>query len=176
MTFQTVFDLSQVGYRYWSMPMIPLLFVGIGIVFVRTKGDWYLGPRGFMVPDSFPTTAKPAPAKLVGFFGWAAIVFGGLTAILAFTSGYAEYRSARNALEARHYAVVEGLVTNFVPMPYGGHSEESFTVGGKTFTYSDFNLTAGFNNTRSHGGPIDAGELVRVSYIGNTILRLEIAR
>jgi hypothetical protein len=60
-------------------------------------------------------------------------------------------------------------------MPYTGHSEESFVVDGKRFSYSDFIVTSGFHNAASHGGPIRAGLYVRVSYIGNVILRLEIA-
>jgi len=53
---------------------------------------------------------------------------------------------------------------------------ESFTVGGRRFSYSDYEVTAGFNNTASHGGPIRAGLHVRVTYWGNLILRLEVAR
>jgi hypothetical protein len=35
-------------------------------------------------------------------------------------------------------------------------------------------VVCGFNNTSSHGGPIREGLPVRVSYVGNTILKLEI--
>jgi hypothetical protein len=43
------------------------------------------------------------------------------------------------------------------------------------FCYSDYEVTAGFNNSASHGGPIREGLPVRVSYIGNTIVRLEVS-
>ena len=65
---------------------------------------------------------------------------------------------------------------DFVPMPYTGHASERFAVGGKTFSYSDYILTGCFNNAASHGGPIKAGLTVRVSYVGNCIVRLEVAQ
>ncbi|WP_414447543.1 hypothetical protein AB4851_12995 [Burkholderia sp. 22PA0099] len=68
---------------------------------------------------------------------------------------------------------VEGPVTEFMPMPYGGHALERFCVDGTCFSYSDYQPTGGFSNTASHGGPIRAGEVVRVSYLYGTILRLE---
>jgi hypothetical protein len=46
-------------------------------------------------------------------------------------------------------------------------------VQSETFCYSDYGITAGFNNSTSHGGPTREGLPVRVSYIGNTIVRLE---
>ena len=61
-------------------------------------------------------------------------------------------------------------------MPYAGHSDESFVVGGRRFSYSDFVVTSGFHNAASHGGPIREGLYVRVTYLGNLILRLEIAQ
>jgi len=76
---------------------------------------------------------------------------------------------------------VSGVVTDFVPMPVGGHAEEHFCVQGVCFSYSDFSLTGGFNNTRSHGGPIQSGTTVQVLYVqdqrlgGNVIVRLEVA-
>ena len=80
-------------------------------------------------------------------------------------------------------SVVEGPVENFVPMPYQGHSLESFDVAGVHFAYSDYVLTSGFNNTSSHGGPIRQGLYVRIHYVrlgrsedANSIVRLEIRR
>jgi hypothetical protein len=52
-------------------------------------------------------------------------------------------------------------------MPYQGHQEECFSVGDRTFRYSDYEPTAGFNNTASHGGPIRGGLAGRIAYIGN---------
>ena len=63
-------------------------------------------------------------------------------------------------------------------MPYEGHATEHFVVNGVRFEYSDFEVTSGFNNTSSHGGPVRQGLYVRIHYIErnskNVILKLEI--
>jgi hypothetical protein len=81
------------------------------------------------------------------------------------------------------YQRVEGYVKNFVPMPFGGHQAESFEVEGIKFQYSDYDDSDyGFTRTKSHGGPIDSGKYVRISYIrdarmeNNIIIKLEIRK
>jgi len=68
-----------------------------------------------------------------------------------------------------NYEVVEGIVSNFDPMPFGGHKLESFEVDGIKFSYSDYHSTVGyspvFRKTRSHGGPIYEGLYVKIYYI-----------
>ena len=77
------------------------------------------------------------------------------------------YHEHLSALRAGNYSVVEGVVESFHPMPYEGHSYESFRVRGIRFTYSDYTITPCFNNTASHGGPIREGIRVRVVYRDN---------
>ena len=79
------------------------------------------------------------------------------------------------AFQTGQYAIVEGTVEDFHPMPYEGHDEECFTVGSQRFCYSDYIVTPGFRNAASHGGPIRSGIHVRVAYLGGNILRLETA-
>lgn len=78
---------------------------------------------------------------------------------------------------ARSAPVIEGVVEQFHPMPYTGHDTERFVVGDVHFAYSDFSVTAGFNHTSSHGGPIHEGLRVRIHYLGDkseaTIVKLE---
>ena len=83
---------------------------------------------------------------------------------------------ALTEFETGHYALVEGVVTDFHPMPYEGHEDECFSVATQRFCYSDYIVTPGFRNTASHGGPIRAGLRVRIAYSFDTILRLEVAR
>jgi hypothetical protein len=107
-------------------------------------------------------------------FGWIFLSFAVFWTLLSFTTTYGEYLTTIFALRGGRCAVVEGRVTEFVPMPYSGHSEESFTVGGHRFAYSDYVVTTGFHNTSSHGGPIHEGLYVRITYLGNLIVRLEV--
>lgn len=78
------------------------------------------------------------------------------------------------------FRVVEGLVENFHPMPAAGHDTERFTVAGEGIAYSDYEITGGFNNTASHGGPLRAGLPVRITFVQdssrNVIFKLEVGR
>jgi hypothetical protein len=109
-------------------------------------------------------------------FSWIFFIFSLLLAALVLPGTLLEYRRAASDLREGRYSVVEGPVTDFVPMPYEGHAQESFTVNGHRFSYSDYSMTAGFRNTTSHGGPIRESLYVRISYSGNLILRLEVAQ
>jgi hypothetical protein len=80
------------------------------------------------------------------------------------------------AFRTGHYSLVEGTVTSFHPMPYEGHDAECFTVEARRFCYSDYEVTPGFHNAASHGGPIRAGVHVRIAYLGPVILRLQIRK
>ena len=76
--------------------------------------------------------------------------------------------------------VVIGIVEDFHPMPFSGHDTERFRVGTEKFSYSDYMVTGGFNNTSSHGGPIKFGLPVRITFIPskfcNVITKLEVGR
>jgi hypothetical protein len=76
-------------------------------------------------------------------------------------------------LVAGRYRLIDGAVKGFRPMPWDGR-QESFTVGDIKFSYSDYVLTPCFNNTASHGGLMRAGLRVRISYIDDCILKIEI--
>lgn len=164
MNFKTVFDAARQGYAIWWFPAFGLIFVAVGALFVfaPTLTDQFLpyGPKG----------------KARIFFNRFYLTFALIWTSTSFGCTYLDYTLARLSLKNEKYSVVEGPVTNFVPMPYSGHANENFTVNGQHFSYSDYIVTSGFNNTTSHGGPIREGLYVRVTYSGNTILRLEIAQ
>jgi hypothetical protein len=93
----------------------------------------------------------------------------------ALAKRYDEFRAASRDSTT---PLVEGVGEEFHPAPYEGHADESFIVKGVAFSYSDYVITGGFNQTQSHGGPIRAGLHVRIRYVrlfGNTIVRLEVA-
>jgi len=85
------------------------------------------------------------------------------------------YARAKKSYISGQYSVVEGTVTNFHPMPYSGHQNETFSVNGVQFSYSDYVIVPCFNNTSSHGGPIREGLRVRIAYSDDCILKLDVA-
>jgi hypothetical protein len=86
---------------------------------------------------------------------------------------------AAQSIANKTVKIIEGVVTNFDPMPQSGHKHESFSVNNIYFEYSDFNKIEGFNKTKSHGGPINGnGDSLRITYYtfdnNNYIVKLEI--
>lgn len=69
--------------------------------------------------------------------------------------------------------VAEGPVT--IDFEVGGGKNECISVADRRFCYSDWEITPGFNRTRALGGPMRDGLQVRISSIGDTIVRVEVA-
>ena len=163
MTFKTVFDATNEGYAWW-FPAFGLIFVAVGVLLVFAPG---LMHRAYA---SWRGTYRP-------IYSWIFFVFALLWTVGTFLVTYLQYHTAMSCLNGGNCPVVEGTVTNFIPMPYTGHSNESFTVNGRRFSYSDYDdVTPGFHKTASHGGPIHEGLYVRITYSGNMILRVELAQ
>jgi hypothetical protein len=162
MEYRTAFDIAQVGYKNWTFPALGLVLVAIGAALViahrHLPGWWGSHPRASRV------------------FGFAFLGFALVWTVVSFELTYREYSSlVESSISGEGVGTVEGRVSNFRPMPAAGHSMERFCVESKCFEYSDYVLTAGFNNTSSHGGPIREGLPVRVTYVYGTIIRLEVA-
>ncbi|MES2297270.1 MAG: hypothetical protein V4582_09520 [Pseudomonadota bacterium] len=160
MEYRTVFDIATAGFKSWDFPAFGLPFIAIGILLVANRKNlpswWYKGPKERAV---FPFV----------FLGLAL-----LWTLFTFASTYTEYRSLASSVGKAQ--VVEGLVRNFKGMPPNGHGMETFCVSRACFEYSDYSIVAGFNNTATRGGPIREGRPVRITYVGNSILKLEIAK
>jgi LPXTG-motif cell wall-anchored protein len=151
--YTTVFDLAETGFKSWWFPAVGLIFIAIGILVILGRYKHSGGKR--------------FPLFFLGF----AIIWTSVSG--AWT--YSEYLALRSAKDGSAQ-VVEGRISDFVPMPKSGHAMERFCVSGKCFEYSDFVITSGFNNTSSHGGPVREGLLARVTYVGDDIVKLEIAQ
>jgi hypothetical protein len=159
-TFELVFDASEAGYRQWWFPACGLTLVAVfmaAVIYYRNQ-----------------------PAHVIGRWQLAGLYFGAVFSILwvlmTFFGTFFDYWTLRQALRSGDFETVEGKVANFVPMPREGHAMDRFTVNGHHYEYSDFVVTAGFNNTQFHGGPIREGSIVRIADVGGRIARLEIAR
>ena len=164
--FTKVFDVVDAGFRDWTFSAFGLIFVvaGVGIILFPSM----------MRAVKIPYFEFELGSKTAGFFfiAFAILWTGG-----AFWQTYSQHLRHAVLAEQNQCSIVEGRVQNFVPMPYSGHADESFSVSGVSFRYSDFKITDAFNNTASHGGPINANSYVRICYDpqDNAILRLEIS-
>jgi hypothetical protein len=154
MGYRTVFEVS-VSTLPWWIPLLGLVVAAIGIFF------FFNGRR---TPRSAGRMA----------FGVYAIVFGALITVVTLFVIRRDYCGIRGAYASHRYSVVEGRVEDFVPMPPGGHRDESFSVGGMRFSYSGYTVTPCFHQTAVQGGPIRDGINIRVFYIGGCIVRLDV--
>jgi hypothetical protein len=164
--FVKVFDVLDSGFRDWSFSAFGLIFVAVGIVI-------------FALPKILKTVGIPHfnfEPRYQTFFRYGFLGFAVLWTAASFIATYPVHLRHNALAQANGCRVVEGPVEQFVPMPYAGHAVESFSVAGVPFEYSDYMITDGFNNTSSHGGPINGNSYVRICYdpLGNAILRLEI--
>jgi hypothetical protein len=147
----------------------PLLFVSIALFFVL------LGVLDLLSHRRYPARVRD---------GWvsksplSACAWTALSALLliAITVGFAHgYWKLSSRLNNGNYEVVEGVVTQFVPMSCDGKGNEAFVVSGHSFKYSDFEPSAGFYRSKCFGGPIREGLCVRIADVDGVIARLEIA-
>src|SRR5205085_1645523 len=142
---------------------VPATGLGIGIA-------CYLIEQAMKrIPPSFFSPRWKIPA--VWEYGFCAT----WTVLALIVTGW-QYVHLCAAVRAGKFSLVEGKVEHFIPMPYSGHAQESFEVGGYRYRYSDYQVSAAFNNTASHGGPIHDGVQVRIYDVNGEIAHLEVAR
>jgi hypothetical protein len=84
-----------------------------------------------------------------------------------------EYHNLKKSLQTGDFSVAEGTVENFVPMPPGGHSTESFQIGPTSFAYGSGWGSLAFNSDWNRGY-IHNGARVRIAYKDGNILRVEV--
>jgi hypothetical protein len=111
-----------------------------------------------------------------GSVKWGYFMIVGALVMAGYVSTRWYFSHHARALASGRYEVVQAPVEDFHPMPDDGSSNESFTLAGHTFSYSDYDesgTTACFNQTRLHGGPIHAGMLLRVKFVNQCILQIE---
>lgn len=152
MGFETVFDVTRDGFRAW-WAFVP--FAGVGAI--------------GLVLSSAANTALRRTARV----GAGA---GVLLAIVVECGAYWDYRALTLALLQERFTLVEGTVIDFVPGGSDGHPPESFCVSSHCYSYSPAMISPGFNRVVGRGGPVRAGQTVRIADVGGQIARLEIER
>jgi hypothetical protein len=167
--FHLVYDFADRAPNF-SFMFAPLLFVaaGIGVYFYYRK----FAGRGSV------STIDATKRKQRMLFGIIFASFAGLISIFVISSMLNNYFKTKTIYDNKQYQTVEGMVTNFHPMPESGHDSERFDVNGIQFEFSDFDVSDyGYNNAASHGGVIQEGLKVRIAYFNsgrkNVIIKLE---
>ena len=161
MNYRVAYNIEQVWYPGWWIFAIGILLFSLGL------GMIFFGDRKF-----FALTVSTKQRIIMPIF---TCVFGSLM-IGAGILNYSNFANLRDAARNGSVAIAEGKIEQFVPMPYTGHAQETFLVNGQYFSYSDYDLTKGFNQTQSHGGPLKEGLQVRITHVDGSIVKLEIAR
>ncbi|MGO9540889.1 MAG: hypothetical protein ACLPN2_09885 [Terriglobales bacterium] len=155
MEYRTVFDVSQNGFS-WAWPLIIALFAS---VFALT--GWAMrksNESGYLF--------KGIAFQCFGAFG---VIFG----LLYLVSNYVVIRDYTKALSNSDCAVAEGTVSDFVPMPPGGHAEESFRINETRFSYGSGWGSLVFNSEWNRGF-LRNGVRARITYRGEDILKVEV--
>lgn len=169
MNYVTVYSILDRSFDNLAIIAIGVIFIVIGVIFVFI-------PRTLFI---FFKKNRPI-SKFVRIYvilsGWLFLLFAVLWTAGATYSLFSSSANYANALKNNEYKIVEGRVNNFVPAPAEGHGMESFEVNGVPFSYSDYIITGGFNQTSSHGGPIKEGMLVRIAYKDGVILKIDIKK
>jgi hypothetical protein len=163
MEYWTVFDILQVGYRSWPSVLVGLAFMLIGVSM-------------FVFPRFWEKIPLRGPEFMRRYSAYILTGFAAIWTLFAFVGTYSDYAYAKNEYLQGKAEVIEGTVSNFKPgTNMRGSAYESFCVKDKCFTYSDYEEQAGFNTMTINGGPIREGLPVRVTFVGNTIVKLEVA-
>ena len=75
-------------------------------------------------------------------------------------------KNINDIVEAKSYKEIEGYVSDFDPMPYEGHKQESFVLSNIKFNYSDDEYNVGYHTAASRGGVITGnGQHLKIRYV-----------
>lgn len=123
---------------------------------------------------------KDTPYEVIKVISGICLCFLVVYNVIDIASSLDMHKKIAEEYEKGNYEIIDGVVENFVPMPYEGKSKESFEINGVKFSYSDSIEICGYNNAKSHGGVIEGnGQHLKIGYIyydssyGNIIVYIE---
>jgi hypothetical protein len=152
------YDLASDSSFYWKLPTLGLVFGLFGAMMYMAAGLF----RKSLLRFAFRLGA------LVFSLVWI-----GLSLFLSFRA-HIDHQNLTNSIAHGDVQSVEGMVTKLVPAPQFGNRIENFTVDAKQFSYSANDIGPGFRQTVADGSPLRDGIMVRVRYVGEKIVKLEI--
>lgn len=156
---------SKFDFTFLAIPIIMLIFISVFPIIIK---------------KSYEGKDVKIDLKVVNVFCLVCALFVLLWSAISLIAQWDMYDKTVGAYNRGEYEIVEGYVENFDPMPYGGHKNESFEIKGVKFSYSDYAIQPGYNNTKSHGGVIkENGQHLKIGYVylnethGNIIVYIE---
>ncbi len=150
------YDLIGGGYDDWW-------FSGIGLIAAAFAAAIYGLFRLLAEKFTRASARKGALAALFVSLIWS---------LVSFVWTYSAYSNLRSAYERGAYEQVSGAVEHFVNSGPGIQpGTVRFTVGNVAFSYSQYVVSPGY---RGGPSPLRDGLMVRIRYIGKSIVRLEI--
>jgi hypothetical protein len=164
--FETLYDIGEAGCRNGFL-------VGIGLaLMISSAVGWVRNRR-------LPVHSRPAApfgsGRFTGPGPGVGVLFFGFWTLVAFAATWLPYWSLLRGIRTGQAQTLEGTVTGFQPAPsYKG--TERFRLGDREFSYSRYATNQGFHTFAADGAPIANGAHLRIVYIDNHILRLEIER
>lgn len=161
MNYETLY-LAGWGFQFWEFePGIGYVLVLLGLIYRIRKRQRRSEPWEGMAVFHYL-------GGLVFLIFW----------VIILTSSIRWKFKVASAFRNHDYHIVEGTVESFHTMPKEGRGDEHFVVDSVYFSYSDYVHNGGFNQTRSHGGPIwGDGQWLKLSYLErgkeNVIIKIE---
>jgi len=161
MNFETIFDVTNAGYRTWHFAVVGFVGIFCGILAIKPT----------LWPKRLPALTISSPNRVFSYF---VLIFSMFWTILAFSISYSHHISAVAAMSSGQVQIVEGRISNFIAET-NKNKQESFQVNGIHFRYSRSLVTEGYRGTAAQGDVLKNGLNVRIAYWDGLILRLEIA-
>jgi len=142
---------------------MPLLFLAVGVIAV------------IVMTTEKTSTPREGVFKRVFLLVWG--TFWISASLFWFVSAARETHKLTQALKEGRCAVVEGTVSVLREQPMSGHAAgDRIRIGDKEFVYSYFVASPGYHMTVSHGGALVNGASVRLHYLGETIVKVEVKK
>lgn len=148
--YETIFNIMDKKFTYWPTVIRNISFLSLAFIF-------------FYVFRKKSTFLK--------FFAYSFLIVSILISISPIIH-YLDYRNLRNAYIKNEAEVIEGTITNFIPMSKYGGGKETFELARHRIEF--FSSSKGFNHTSTFGGPLREGLYIRILFFNNNILKLEI--
>ena len=127
------------------------------------------------IPIFFVVISRTYKSKAIAIICLLAFVLVALVFVFWLSDYINTYNKIYDAYESEKHETVEGYIEDY----YCGRDGERFKINGVEFSYNDFGIQPGYNNTNEHGGVINGdGQHLKIGYVfvegyGNIIVYIE---